>query len=76
MSAEIHEFRGITKLDLPVERLLNRALEADLTEVVILGFDKDGEEFFASSKSDGGAVLWHLHRAIHKLMTMPDDLAD
>ena len=74
MSAEIHEFRGITKLDLPVERMLNRALEAGLTEVVILGFKEDGDEFFASSKSDGGAVLWHLQRAIHKLMKTPEDL--
>lgn len=76
MNAEIHEFRGITKLDSAPGRIIDRARDANLTEVVILGFRPDGSEFFDSSKADGGAVLWHLQRAIHRLMTLPDDTAD
>lgn len=62
----------ITRLDLPPERILNAALSADLTEVVILGTDKDGNEYFASSQGGGPDVLWHLERAKLKLLGMPD----
>lgn len=61
-----------TRLDLPPERILNAALARGLSEVVIVGFDNDGEEYFASSKSDGGDVLWHLQRAAHKLLKIAD----
>jgi hypothetical protein len=48
----------ITTLDLPPERILQAAMDKDLDEVVIVGFDKNGELYFASNKSDGGGVLW------------------
>lgn len=62
----------ITRLDLPPERVLNAALARGLSEVVIVGVDKDGEEYFAASKSDGGDALWHLQRAAHKLLKIAD----
>ncbi len=62
----------ITTLDLDPDRLLEKA-KGRLTEVVILGFNEDGSEYFASSKADGGAVLWHLERAKHKLIQQADD---
>jgi len=58
----------ITSLDINVERVINGALEAKLDEVVIIGRNADGEFYFASSKSDGGAVLWQLETARLKLM--------
>lgn len=60
----------ITRLDIPPERVLQRAQEAGLTDVVILGYDKDGAEYFASSASDGGTVLWLLERLKMQLLTV------
>lgn len=73
MSDNVVQMRLVTRLPIPVETVLEGALEAGLTEVVILGFDANGDEFFASSNADGGSVLWHLMRAQKKLLQVPDD---
>ena len=61
----------VTSLDLPPDRLLEQAI-GELNEVVIIGFDKEGNEYFASSKGNGGDTLWHLERAKLKLLRMVD----
>jgi len=68
----VTEFTGVTRLDLPVERILGRAQEAGLTEVVVVGFDRDGDFYFAGSKADGGAALWLLALAQKKLLEIGD----
>ena len=50
----------ITLLDVPVSKVLDSA--AGLQSVVVLGYTSEGEEFFASSISDGGEVLWLIER--------------
>ena len=65
-------FNGITSLNLNPDRVLQGALEAGLTEVVIIGFDADGEEYFATSLADGGDLLWHLERTKLKLLRTAD----
>lgn len=60
-------FRGITKLDLPPDRILEDAI-GKLEGVVILGYTKEGDEFFASSYADGGNVLWLLERLKKQLL--------
>lgn len=62
------DFTGITKLDLPAEKILSTALTKNLNTVVILGYDEKGNFYFASCKSDGGEVLWLLELAKCKLM--------
>jgi hypothetical protein len=62
----------ITKLDLPVDRVLEGAKEK-LEHVVIIGYDKDGEEYFASTFADGGDVLWLLERMKKKLLDGADE---
>jgi hypothetical protein len=71
--AQVFDFKGITKLDLEPDRVLTKAI-GELSEVVIVGFDKDGEAFFASSVADAGQALWHLERAKWRLMQMVDHL--
>lgn len=66
------DFPGITTLDHPPERILQKAAEAGLTDVVILGYDKDGEEWFASSVSNGAEVLWLLERLKLELLRLAD----
>jgi len=73
MSENVVEFGGITKLDLDPDRLLQKAM-GRLSEVVIIGFDKDGGEYFAASKADAGDTLYHLDRARHRLMKTIDGM--
>ncbi|MEY4720052.1 MAG: Paracoccus phage vB PmaS-R3 [Pseudomonadota bacterium] len=65
-------FTGITKLDLPADHVIESAL-GKLEGVVILGYDKDGQEYFASSYADGGDMLWLLERAKKALLEMGDE---
>lgn len=68
------EIGCVTKLDVPVDRVLRAALEAGMTEAVIIGYDADGNDYFASSKASAEPVLWHLERAKWRLMRQVDDL--
>jgi hypothetical protein len=64
---KVINFTGITKLDLPVDRILTSAV-GELEGVVILGYKKDGSEYFAASYADGGSVLWLLERCKKQLL--------
>lgn len=66
-------FTGTTKADLPVEYILQRAREAEMSECVVVGFDKDGYEYFASSRGDAAQVIYHLQRAIWALNRIIDE---
>lgn len=35
---------------------------------MILGYDKDGQEFFSSTYADGGVVLWLMERLKKQLL--------
>lgn len=57
-----------TRLDLPAERVLKAALDADIKTAVVIGWDANDDFYFASSAGDGGDVLWLLEVARKKLM--------
>lgn len=65
----------VTTLDTDPDRVLRKAI-GGLSEVVIVGFDKDGNEFFSSSMADAGQATWHLERAKWRLMKMVDELGE
>lgn len=69
-------FTGVTRLDMPADRILEKALKCDcaLASVVIMGYDEAGEEYFASSIADGGTVLWLMERLKKKLLDVPETL--
>lgn len=73
MTDNVVLFSGPTTLDLPPERLLQKALEADLGAVVIFGTDKYGGEYFASSLGETAQTMYYLQRGIHRLNQMADD---
>lgn len=52
---------NVTRLDLPIDRVLDAA-KGELTGCVIIGYDNEGCEYFASTYADGGEVLWLLER--------------
>lgn len=65
---EVVELNAPTLLDIPSERILNKALEQGITDVIVIGYDKDGDFYFASCQADGGSVLWLLEMAKRKLI--------
>lgn len=70
---DVTDFPGVTRLPSDPARVIEHASQAGLTSVVIIGFKEDGSEYFRASDADGGDVLWHLERAKHKLISMPDE---
>ena len=62
----------VSRLDIPVDRVLDSARNAEMTECIVIGFDANGEEFFATSVADGGDVLWHMERAKLNLLRTAD----
>ncbi len=69
---KVIDFNGITKIDLDVDRVLEKT-KGELEGIIILGYDKEGNEYFASSYADGGDVLWLLERCKLKLMETIDN---
>jgi hypothetical protein len=63
MSDNVIPLGNITRLDLPTDRVLDE-VKGDCSDgVVVVGFDNDGQLYFASSIADGGSVLWLLEQA-------------
>ena len=65
---------GITRLDLPPNQILDAARDK-LECVVVLGYDNDDQEYFATSLADGGEVLWLLERCKVALFAAADSLS-
>lgn len=65
---------AVTRLDLPPNQILDAARD-ELECVVVLGYDHDGQEYFATSLADGGEVLWLLERCKVALFAAADSLA-
>ena len=63
----IIQFKGLTKLDLDPDTILQNAVGV-LKEVLVLGTDKEGNQYMASSSGDGKAILWHLDTGHFALM--------
>lgn len=71
MSDNVVPFPGITRLDLPADRIITAA-QGNLEDVVIVGWDLNGGFYFGSLKADGAEVLWFLEIAKKKLLEVGD----
>lgn len=71
--SNVIQFHGITRLNLDPDVVLENN-KGKLEGLVILGYDKNGEEYFASTYADGGEVLWLLARCKKMLLEVPDGL--
>lgn len=67
MSANVVIWPGVTKLDLPPDRLLEAA-QGKLDSVMVIGYDKEGGFYAASSYADGGDALWLLETCKIRLL--------
>ena len=63
----------VTSLPIPVERVLNSALTADLDTVLVVGYDKEGNFYFAGSEASGPENVWLLEMGKHKLIQITID---
>lgn len=59
----------VTTLDTPPSRVLEAAKAKDLTDCVVVGWDQNGDLYFASSVADGGDVLWLFEHAKKQLLS-------
>lgn len=55
---DVIKFDGITRLDIPANDVLGGAVDANLESAVVMGYDQEGEFYFASSIANGPDVLW------------------
>jgi hypothetical protein len=69
-------WRGVTKKDLPPELVLREVPIGEMESVVILGYMKNGSEYFASSLADGADVVWLMERLKTELMTVHQHMDD
>jgi hypothetical protein len=65
---EVIEFNGITTLPLPPSKVLEKAGEEDLEQVLVLGWDKDGGLYIATSDPSLPSVFYLLKCVDHYLM--------
>jgi hypothetical protein len=66
--SNVVELDVASSLPIPAERILNRALGDGLDTAVVIGWDDDGQFYFASSNPDGGDILWLLEYAKKALL--------
>ena len=60
---EVVELDVDTTLPVPSDRLLQAAIDADVRDVVLIGYDADGKLWFSSADPDVGHVMWQLELA-------------
>ena len=69
---DVVDFDGFTTLPVDPDWLLQKAI-GQMARVVIIGVDKDGKEFLASSVADCGTILWDVERARLAVLRMGDE---
>lgn len=67
---------AITHLDLDPQIVLRAASNKKLQDVVIMGYDADGNEYFASSMASGPNVLWLMESMKKALFEAADAVLD
>ena len=71
--SEVIEFRGVTRLDLDPDRVLENS-KGQLKHFVIVGYDKDDEFYFSSTMANGGDVMWMFEIAKVKLLRVAGEI--
>lgn len=61
----------VSKIEAQPDDVLRHSI-GQLQSCIVIGFDKDGEEYYASSIADGATALWLLARMQHLLLSIVD----
>ena len=70
--ADVVELDIPTVADIPPDKILTAAL-GELDYVIVLGYDKEGKEYFCASKASGLDAVWLLERAKLELLRACDE---
>lgn len=73
MTDNVIPLGNVTRLDLPPDRVMDKAKENIGDGVVVIGWDKEGGVYFASSIADGSEVLWLMEIAKKRLLEIGDE---
>ena len=57
-STKVVKFPGGTTLGIPIENVLEGAKQAGLSDIIVVGWDENGDLYGASSFSDAGDLFW------------------
>lgn len=68
MTDNITHFTGSTTLDLDPDKIIEAAI-GEMQEVVIIGYDLEGELYFACSSGNKKNTLWLLKEAEKELLS-------
>lgn len=71
--SEVIQFRGVTKLDLDADILLENNKGA-FKHLLLLGYNEDNEFIFGSTMANGGDVLWLLEVAKIQLLRIAGEI--
>jgi hypothetical protein len=63
MTADVVILDVETTLDLPLDRILNGARDAEVSDCLLLGYEPSGDFYMASQTTDAGKMLILLERA-------------
>lgn len=70
---DVVDLHCITRLEIPPHKVLDK-VPRDLESVVIIGFDADGDLYFASSLPDSPNVIYLLEKAKQELFKCEDEI--
>lgn len=73
VDSNLRLFPGATSYDHDPNVILEMAKRGNLDEVLIIGFDQDGQLFVSASRNDLPALLWLLEKAKKMLLEVGDD---
>lgn len=66
----VEEFPGQTKAVLPVDKVLEGAKGKVVCDVVVFGFDEEGDVYFAASNPDLARINWLLELVRRELLLL------
>lgn len=69
---EVIDLPVVTRLDLSADKVLESAI-GEMDQVIVIGYDKEGDEYFASSIAGGPECLWLMERFKAALLAIPDE---
>lgn len=69
---EVIDLPVVTRLDMNPDKVLEGA-KGELEQVIVIGYDKEGEEYFASSIAGGPECLWLMERFKASLLAITEE---
>ena len=72
---EVVELDCVTTLDIPAEKILTKAIEANLDTAIVVGFNQDGSLYFSSTTGDAGTCMFLFELAKRSLVDVVYELS-